>query len=54
MGYRVYCEDVEKATPEIVRSLDAIGCKATRIETVRPSLEDVFFKLTERTVREVS
>lgn len=54
VGYRVYCEDVEKATPEIVRSLDAIGCKATRIETVRPSLEDVFFKLTERTVREVS
>ncbi|MFB0569009.1 MAG: ABC transporter ATP-binding protein [Nitrososphaeria archaeon] len=54
VGYRVYCEDVEKATPEIVRSLDAIGCKATRIETVIPSLEDVFFKLTERTVREVS
>jgi len=54
VGYRVYCEDVEKAIPDIVRSLDAIGCKATRIETVRPSLEDVFFKLTERTVREVS
>ena len=54
VGYRVYCEDVEKAIPDIVRSLDAIGCKATRIETVRPSLEDVFFKLTERSVREES
>ncbi len=54
VGYRVFCKDVEKATPKIVRSLDAIGCKATRIETEKPSLEDVFFKLTERVVREVS
>jgi ABC-2 type transport system ATP-binding protein len=54
VGYRVYCEDVEKAIPEIVRSLDAIGCKASKIETVKPSLEDVFFKLTEKMVREVS
>ena len=54
VGYRVYCKDVEEATPEIVRSLDAIGCKATKIETEKPSLEDVFFKLTEKMVREVS
>jgi len=54
VGYRVFCKDVEKATPKIVRSLDAIGCKATKIETEKPSLEDVFFKLTERMVREVS
>ena len=54
LGYRVFCKDVEKATPKIVRSLDAIGCKATRIETEKPSLEDVFFELTERMVREVS
>jgi len=54
VGYRLYCEDVEEATPKIVRSLDAIGCKATRIETERPSLEDVFFQLTEKMVREVS
>jgi ABC-2 type transport system ATP-binding protein len=54
VGYRVYCEEVEKAIPEIVRSLDAIGCKATKIETEKPSLEDVFFKLTEKMVREVS
>ena len=54
VGYRVYCRDVEEATPNIVRALDAIGCKATRIETEKPSLEDVFFTLTERVVREVS
>lgn len=52
-GYRVFTEDVEKATPKIVRGLDEIGCKVIRIETTKPSLEDVFFKLTERTVREV-
>jgi ABC-2 type transport system ATP-binding protein len=52
-GYRVFTEDVEKATPRIVRSLDKIGCKVTRIETAKPSLEDVFFKLTERTVSKV-
>jgi len=52
-GYRVFTEDVEEATPKIVRSLDQIGCKAIRIETAKPSLEDVFFKLTERKVREV-
>ena len=54
VGYRVYCNDVEEAIPQIVRSLDAIGCKASKIETVKPSLEDVFFKLTEKMVREVS
>jgi ABC-2 type transport system ATP-binding protein len=54
VGYRVYCKDVGKVTPKIVRSLDAIGCKATKIETEKPSLEDVFFKLTEKMVREVS
>jgi len=51
VGYRIYCKDVEKATPDIVRSLDAIGCKTTQIETIKPSLEDVFFKLTGKTVR---
>jgi len=52
-GYRVFAEDVEEATPKIVRDLDEIGCKVIRIETTKPSLEDVFFKLTETKVREV-
>lgn len=54
VGYRIYCRDAEKAIPEIVRSLDEIGCKVTRIESIKPSLEDVFFKLTGRTIKEVS
>jgi ABC-2 type transport system ATP-binding protein len=53
VGYRVYCREAEEAIPEVVRALDTIGCKVTKIETTKPSLEDVFFKLTERRVREV-
>jgi len=53
VGYRIYSRDPEEATPNIVRVLDAIGCKVTKIETEKPSLEDVFFKLTEKTVGEV-
>lgn len=53
MGYRVYCKEVEKTIPDIVRALDRIGCKTTRIETVKPSLEDVFFELTEKAIEEV-
>jgi ABC-2 type transport system ATP-binding protein len=52
-GYRVFAEDAEEATPKIVRGLDEIGCKVIRIESAKPSLEDVFFKLTETKVREI-
>jgi len=52
VGYRVFCPDVDEATPEIVRSLDAIGCSVTKIEGETPSLEDVFFQLTEKPVSE--
>jgi len=31
-----------------------IGGKAMKIDIVKPSLEDVFFKLTEKTLREMS
>lgn len=53
IGYRVFTEETEESIPKIVRSLDKIGCKVTRIETTKPSLEDVFFKLTEKKVREL-
>ena len=52
-GYRVFIEETEESIPRIVRSLDDIGCKVIRIEATEPSLEDVFFKLTEKRIREV-
>lgn len=51
VGYRIYCRDAEGVIPEVVRSLDKIGCKTTRIETIKPSLEDVFFKLTGKAIK---
>lgn len=50
-GFKIYCQKPEEITPNIVKSLDKIGCKVTRIETMPPSLEDVFFKLTETSLR---
>jgi ABC-2 type transport system ATP-binding protein len=51
-GYRIYSKDGDKMVPQIVRSLDNAGYKLERIEVTKPSLEDVFFKLTEKTIRE--
>jgi hypothetical protein len=53
VGYRVFSQNADETTPEIVRALDAVGCKATKIEVVKPSLEDVFFQLTNKPVSEV-
>ena len=50
-GFKVYCQKGEEIAPSIVESLDKIGCKVTGIETMPPSLEDVFFKLTEMSLR---
>jgi hypothetical protein len=38
----------------VVRSLDQAGQKVMRIEMARPSLEDVFFALTERHLQEAT
>lgn len=50
MGYRIYNKEPENITPEIVRVLDGIDCKTTKIEIIKPSLEDVFFKLTGKSM----
>lgn len=52
-GYRVFNRNPDEATPEIVRALDSVGCKITKVEVVKPSLDDVFFQLTKKAVREV-
>lgn len=50
-GYRIYCEKPEEIIPIIINSLDEIGYKVTKIEITRLSLEDVFFKLTKKSLR---
>ena len=37
--------------PTVVRALDSVGCQAKRVETRAPSIEDVFFKATSKTLR---
>jgi len=53
LGYRVYSRDSEKKTPEIIRRLDEVGAKVLQVQATPPSLEDVFFKLTGKSVGEV-
>jgi len=38
----------------MVRNLDQAGHKVMRIEMARPTLEDVFFRLTERHLQEAT
>jgi len=51
-SYRVYCEDAEEAAPKLLKSLGQMGYEASRVGIERPSLEDVFFKLTRKSVRD--
>ncbi len=51
-GYRIFSRNGDKVLADVVRSLDQAGYKVLRIEMSRPTLEDVFFKLTERSIRE--
>lgn len=53
-GYTIYCENAEETTPKIVKALDEIDCKARGVKVVEPSLEDVFYDMTGKAVREVS
>ena len=50
-GYRVYCEDAEETAPKILKALSAIGYETSRVGIENPSLEDVFFELTRKSVR---
>ena len=51
-GYRLYSDDGSQAAPEITQALSQAGIRVTRTEVTSPTLEDVFFRLTKRSVEE--
>ena len=53
-AYKIYSRNGDRALADVVRSLDQAGHKVMRIEMARPTLEDVFFRLTERHLQEVN
>jgi len=53
-GYKIYSRNGDRVLADVVRSLDQAGHKVMRIEMARPTLEDVFFKLTERNIQEAT
>ena len=52
-GYRLYAHDGGQALPEIVKALNQAGVEVQRTEVAKPTLEDVFFALTEHPMQEV-
>ena len=53
-GYKIYSDDSAEVIPKIVRTIEDKGYKVIQIGSTEPSLEDVFFKLTGKQVREVN
>jgi ABC-2 type transport system ATP-binding protein len=53
-GYKIYSRNGDRVLADVVRSLDQAGHKVMRIEMARPTLEDVFFRLTERHLQEAT
>jgi ABC-type multidrug transport system ATPase subunit len=51
-GYRIYAHDGGQVLPEVVRALNQASIVVNRTEVAKPTLEDVFFKLTEQPMRE--
>jgi ABC-2 type transport system ATP-binding protein len=53
-GYKIYSQNGDRVLADVVRILDKAGHKVMRIEMARPTLEDVFFRLTERHLQEAT
>jgi len=51
-GYKIYSQNGDRLLADVVRSLDQAGHRVMRIEMARPTLEDVFFRLTEKNIKE--
>jgi ABC-2 type transport system ATP-binding protein len=52
-GYHIYARDGGHVLPEVVKALNQAGISVNRTEVAKPTLEDVFFKLTEHPMQEV-
>ncbi|MEA2015800.1 MAG: ABC transporter ATP-binding protein [Actinomycetota bacterium] len=53
-GYKIYTNETAEVIPKIVRAVEEKGYRITQIGSEIPSLEDVFFKLTGKAIREVN
>jgi ABC-2 type transport system ATP-binding protein len=53
-GYKIYSRNGDRLLADVVRNLDQAGHKVMRIEMARPTLEDVFFRLTEKNLQEAT
>jgi ABC-2 type transport system ATP-binding protein len=51
-GMQLYVERGEETLPEVLRLLDAGGVRIRTVTLARPTLEDVFLRLTGRSLRE--
>jgi ABC-2 type transport system ATP-binding protein len=52
-GFRFYARDGGQVLPEVVKALNQAGVSVNRTEVAKPTLEDVFFNLTEHSMQEV-
>ncbi len=53
-GYRIFVRKGDVVLPQVIRALGQAGHKVLRVEMARATLEDVFFKLTEKSVQEAA
>ncbi|HKB47453.1 MAG TPA: DUF4162 domain-containing protein, partial [Ktedonobacterales bacterium] len=51
-GLQLYVERGEEVLPEVLRLLDQSGTTIRTVKLARPTLEDVFLRLTGRSLRE--
>ena len=53
-GYHIYAHDGAELVPDVIHALDRAGVREKRIEVSTATLEDVFFRLTQHPMHEVS
>jgi ABC-2 type transport system ATP-binding protein len=51
-GYRIFTRNGDQVVSDVSRTLSQAGNRVTRTEVTKPTLEDVFFKLTEQSMPE--